>query len=440
MTILFANPSWFEYEGDRAVRGGIRAGSRWPFTRPQPYQPGFFRWGSYLPFPFFLASAAGWAKQALPDAKVIIRDSIARGETYEQFFRFLISEAPDCLVIEVGAASWPHDKELLRIIRQKLPNCRIAVAGPTASVVAKEGVPGVVDAFLQGEYEKNAVKFAQGASGLLPFDLLTREEMNTLPFPMFDEECALNYWDACPKGQIGPHLQLLTSRGCPFRCCFCAWPATMTGNDPNGDMPRSVRFHSPEWVEAFIRDFLKRHPETKCIYVDDDTGNLTDKHTLAISEVLGRIGLPWSMMCRADTSKPETWKAMKAAGCFGVKLGFESGSQRVIDEIVNKKLDLASAAEMAIWLRKEVGMTVHGTFTVGLPGETPAEQQQTHAFIADLYKRGGLDTHQISGTATIEGTPLDALAHGHALKAYPGAKTDGFVVNADGNKKVEAMR
>ena len=219
----------------------------------------------------------------------------------------------------------------------------------------------------------------------------------------------------------------------------------MTGNDPDGTQPRSVRFYAPEWVEAFIRHRMAlafdRGTPLRSIYVDDDTFNLSDKHTLEICAVMKKIGLPWSAMCRADTSKPDTWRAMKDSGCFGVKLGFESGSQRVIDEIVNKRLDLVKAAETARWLRKELGMTVHGTFTIGLPGETADEAEQTKDFIRVLYATGALDTHQLSGTATIEGTPLDAVSKGEALKAYPGAVAgESFVRDHDGVSKIERLK
>jgi radical SAM superfamily enzyme YgiQ (UPF0313 family) len=143
-------------------------------------------------------------------------------------------------------------------------------------------------------------------------------------------------------------------------------------------------------------------------------------------------------MCRADTSTREVWQLMKDSGCFGVKIGFESGSQSVIDEIVNKRLDLAKARETAIWLRS-IGLSVHGTFTVGLPGETEAQKNETLAFIAALYRDGGLDTHQLSGTATIEGTPLAAIAGGAHLEKYPGATAEGFVVTGDGQAKIEEM-
>ena len=79
MHILFSNPPWWEFGPDRQLRQGIRAGSRWPFTRPAVHAPDQFRFGGYLPFPFFLAHAAAHTRELLPAATVELRDSIARG-------------------------------------------------------------------------------------------------------------------------------------------------------------------------------------------------------------------------------------------------------------------------------------------------------------------------------------------------------------------------
>ena len=48
---------------------------------------------------------------------------------------------------------------------------------------------------------------------------------------------------------------------------------------------------------------------------------------------MSKFDIPWFAMCRADTSKKETWKKMSDNGCQGVKLGVESGSQVVVDKI-----------------------------------------------------------------------------------------------------------
>lgn len=436
--VLFANLPWWSVESidgspNGQLRQGIRAGSRWPFTTAARYMPGQFQFGHYLPAPYFLMSAAGWVQRAIPEATVTVRDSIARGESYAQFDEYWNANPPTHVILEVGASSWEHDYRYIKAMKHSLPSVKIAVAGPPARELAKTTPEGLVDAWLLGEYEKPATAFILGATGIVGFDMLTREELKTAPFPMFDEPVALHYFDANPKGQLAPHLQLWGSRGCSYKCCFCAWPGTMTSDDPHGDAFRSVRFYSPEWLEAFIRHRMGlaelAGTPLRSIYYDDDTGNLSQKHILAVCEVMKRIRLPWSMMCRADTIDKDGWRAMKEAGCFGVKLGFESGSQRVIDEIVHKKLNLKEAIETARWLRSELGMTVHGTFTVGLPGERPEEVQETIAFIRHGYATGALDTHQLSGTAEIPGTPM----------ADMGKDDANYVRSTDGNKKIEEM-
>ena len=116
---------------------------------------------------------------------------------------------------------------------------------------------------------------------------------------------------------------------------------------------------------------------------------------------MSKFNIPWFAMCRADTSKKETWKTMSESGCQGVKLGVESGSQVVVDKIVNKHLDLKYVQEVVSYIRS-LDMSVHGTFTYGLPGETKEDMIMTKKFINDT----NFSTVQESGTAEIEGTPL----------------------------------
>jgi len=446
MKILFANPPWWEQQGD-GWRIGIRAGSRWPFTRGSVHAPDAFTFGAYLPAPFFLQYAASYTARELPDATVVLRDSIARGESYSAFLAYVSQERFDWIVIETATPSWSHDKLVLNAIDRASHGARLIICGTMDEAKAREELAHrrSLAAVVRGEPDKQIAKVIRGeASGLVAHDLLTLAEMQAAPLPAWDDECAINYWDACPNGHRPPQLQIWTSRGCPFKCCFCVWPATMTGHDPDGTRPRAVRCYTPEYVERLITERLAwaeaRGTPYQSIYLDDDTFNLTEKHTLAICEVMKDIRLPWSAMCRADTISDSAWDAMRGAGCYGVKIGFESGSQWVIDNIVNKRLNLAAAAETARRLRA-IGMSVHGTFTVGLPGETKVQQQDTRDFIARLYDEGALDTHQLSGTAEIEGTPLHTLRARGPLAKYAGARIDGnYIVATDGQKKIEGMK
>ncbi|GAB6036787.1 hypothetical protein JCM15519_13460 [Fundidesulfovibrio butyratiphilus] len=433
MKVLFSNPPWWE---DTSSAGpavaGVRAGSRWPFTLAVRSRPDRPRFGDYLPYPFFLGAAATYAARHT-QARVAFRDSLALRESYESFFAFLRQEDFDCIVIESASPSWPHDQALIRRLHARQPRTKILLAGPIACLGQALLDEHPLFAVIQGEYEKGCVKALSGQGGLHPHDLLTPEEFENAPHPYLDPLHAHRYWDANPKGQVFPQAQVLSSRGCPFRCIFCVWPAVMTGNDPDGSGVRSVRRYSPERMADFLGQIVKRY-RYESIYFDDDTFNLGDDHVEAMCAVMGKIGLPWSAMCRADTISRPVWRLMRESGCFGVKIGFESGNQWVIDNIVGKNLNLELAREVTFHL-KSLGFTVHGTFTVGLPGETDAQRADTVRYRKSLP----LDSWQVSGTAEIEGSPLAALGRRGRLARYAGANLDGYLAESDGTRKLRRL-
>lgn len=443
--VFFTNPPWWgnQVPSTRKKRfspfkdtsllweRGVRSGSRWPHTYVGQSSPGKAIFGDYLPFPFFLAYAASYVERGLGGlGSVVMRDSIARAETYEEYYKYFASEEFTHVVIESASPSWDHDQVIIKRLAEINPNVKIAVAGPI-STLGREIIDTLpVHAVLKGEFEKNSLKFLNGQLGVIEHDLLTVEEMNSSPYPSFDDEVMKLYFDSNPHGQVFPHFQLWTSRGCPFKCIFCVWPATMTGNDPDGLSRRTVRYYSPEYVEGLINLAVEKFG-FKSIYFDDDTFNLGTSHVRKMCEVMERVSLPWSAMCRADTIKMEIWQEMKNSGCFGVKLGFESGDQNVVDKIVNKHLDLEYAAEVVRHL-KQIGMTVHGTFTYGLPGETVENMRRTKQYINSLP----FDSIQESGTAEIEGTPLAKLRSAGSLEAYPEANLPAITpVYLDGRKR-----
>lgn len=452
LKIVFSNPPWWAKEGDH-LRAGIRAGSRWPFTARTNSRPDAPAYGEYIPAPIFLQSAAAWCARAIPDAVVTLRDSIARRESYQTYLAYIAKERPDFLITETATPSWEHDKQLLKMVKNASPKTTIMVTGTITTTRGKE-ITDLGYWAVKGEYEKGVVwaieQQEQANAGVLPegfsvpeevpHNFLTQEEMNSAPFLMFDEKYALAYHDSCPHGTRSPELTLWTTRGCHWKCVFCCFPATMTNNDPDGNGKRSVRYYTPEYIEAFIRHRLNINPGIQSIRLDGDTENLGDKHTLGFSASLKRIGLPWNAMCRADTVKLDTWTAMKEAGCTGVKIGMESGSDRVVNKIVGKRLDLVDIENRILPHLKSIGLKVHTTWTVGLPGETPEEANMTLRMIERLYNKGLHSTHQLSGTATIEGTPLDAIAQGKTLKAYPEATNEHFAIMGDGQLKAEHMQ
>ena len=442
MSILFSNPPWWEKKESRGFlrkkrwRRGVRAGSRWPFTYLGRCYPDNPRAKDYIPYPYFLGYATTYTSKLIGEKKVYFRDSIALSESYKNFFKYLdsIHDKIEYYLIESATPSWEHDYKLIKEIKNKYPKLKIIVAGPI-STSDQNWDSEIVYAVLKGEYEKNVMKVINGKDGLLEHDLLTLEEMNKAPFPYYDKFIYDKYFDGnpIPMNKLSPQAHVLTSRGCPFKCIFCVWPAAMTGNDPDGENKRSVRQYTPDYMEGFL-DKLTTDYKFEAIYFDDDTFNIGNRHTVEISKLAGKYNIPWFAMCRADTCKKDTWKIMRDNGCKGVKIGIESGSQYVVDQIVNKHLDLNYTKEIVNHLR-ELNLSVHGTFTYGLPGETKDQMIETKNFISNT----NFNTVQESGTAEIEGTPLHTL-NKKELKNYPGASINStYDRQKDGGKKWQSL-
>jgi radical SAM superfamily enzyme YgiQ (UPF0313 family) len=440
--ILFSNPPWwagqstgFNEQGTPVTTytAGVRAGSRWPFTLNLHTPPDSFELGSYLPYPFFLGYATTYAAKHT-NGEITFRDSIALRESYASYLKFVIAEKFDFIIIESASPSWEHDESIILTLNKHLPECRIIVTGPIASKGESLLARLPIYACIRGEYEKGVVRALGGESGLIDFDLLSVEDMNAAPFPYYDPVYAHRYIDANPRGFQFPQAQVWSSRGCPYKCIFCVWPATMTGNDPDGTRKRTVRHYSGAYMKAYLSELIGKYG-FRSIYFDDDTFNLGDRHVENMCAVMRGLGVPWAAMCRADTIRLDLWREMKASGCYGVKIGFESGNQHVVDNIVNKRLNLEQA-RLAVAEMKRVGLTVHGTFTYGLPGETQAQMLDTRRYADSL----GLDTRQESGCAEIEGTPLHTLGSTGALKRYAGAKLDDlYSRETDGRVKMERL-
>ena len=169
--------------------------------------------------------------------------------------------------------------------------------------------------------------------------------------------------------------EIFTSRGCPYKCTFCAIVATFK---------RTVRFRSPDIVFEEIKEVNKRFAIDH-IVIADDTFGLKKGRIEALSEKFARTKLKsWSCDTRVDSVTRDSLKIMKASGCTKVAFGVETGSDRVI-KLNEKKIDLHRVRQAIIWA-KEAGIKhVEANFIVGShPEETLEDLKKTQKLIKEL--------------------------------------------------------
>jgi radical SAM superfamily enzyme YgiQ (UPF0313 family) len=140
-------------------------------------------------------------------------------------------------------------------------------------------------------------------------------------------------------------------------------------------------------------------PRVKEFFFDDDTFTDDLPRAEEIARRLGRLGLTWS--CNAKAIVPrKTLEILRENGLRLLLVGYESGNQQILNNI--KKGTRIGAAREFTRNCRELGITIHGTFIVGLPGETPETIRETIQFACEIEP----DTIQVSLAAPYPGTEL----------------------------------
>lgn len=168
---------------------------------------------------------------------------------------------------------------------------------------------------------------------------------------------------------------IMTGRGCPFGCTFCS---------SVGVWRRIARFRSVKNVLAEIKQVQK---DFGCVQFafKDDTFTLKRDRVLELCREIKAAGLniKWDCNARANLLDETLLKEMKSAGCNGIKMGIESGSERIRQDIMNKGVTTEQIKNAARLIRK-AGIHWTGYFMMGLPTETKEEMHQTLSLMRDI--------------------------------------------------------
>lgn len=229
------------------------------------------------------------------------------------------------------------------------------------------------------------------------------DDLDSLPFPARHLLPMDKYTIFGRKSVIG---HLLTSRGCPFSCTFCA-SSLILGKRFRGRSPKSVVNEIEQVVSKY---------NLGSIEFSDDEFTLDRKRAEGICDGIKRRGLDilWACSSRVDTVSKELLRKMKEAGCFLIYYGVESGSQRILN-LMRKGTRIKRVIDAIRWT-KEVGIETLASYIIGFPGETREDMEKTISFA----KRLSTDYAQFSLATPYPGTEL-----------YDSAKETGLLLTED---------
>jgi radical SAM superfamily enzyme YgiQ (UPF0313 family) len=201
-----------------------------------------------------------------------------------------------------------------------------------------------------------------GQSNFTPREFIAN--LDSLPFPDWEQMDPRTYQKA-PHGALiknFPVAPIITTRGCPYACKFCASP---------GFWKQKLRFRSPENVINEI-EYLVKNFGVKEIHFEDDNLTFDRRHVTRICELIIERGIKISWATpngvRADKVDEELLRLMKRAGCYYIVFGVESGNQEILNSI--HKAETLADIERAVNLAHKLGIMTQGFFILGLPGET----------------------------------------------------------------------
>jgi hopanoid biosynthesis associated radical SAM protein HpnJ len=327
----------------------------------------------------------------------------------------------DLVIMHTSSPSFPKDAKVAELLKEENPRLLVGMVGAKVAVDpdGSLGASKAIDFVAREEFDYTCKEVAEGRAfddilGLsfrAPDGTIRHNSerpfipnMDDLPWvtPVYKRDLKI------PNYFIGylqhPYVSFYTGRGCRSKCTFCLWPQTVGGH--------KYRVRSPQSVIDEVRWVKENMPEVKEIFFDDDTFTDFRPRVEEIARGLGKLGVTWS--CNAKANVPyDTLKIMKDNGLRLLLVGYESGNDQILHNI-RKGLRTDIARRFTKDCRT-LGVQIHGTFILGLPGETKETIQETIRFATEINP----NTIQVSLAAPYPGTQLyrEAIENGWLVES-----------------------
>jgi len=273
---------------------------------------------------------------------------------------------------------------LAKKIKQINPQIVTVIGGPNVSCLPQYSLElGDFDFGVYGEGEETIVELANKLENKIDSDynqikgLVFKkngqaiinpprpliENLDSIPFPARHLLPMEKYFDVFSRKKY--FATIIATRGCPFNCIFC---------DRQNRMGRKWRMRSPENIVQEIKEVIGNYAIREFMFFDDNL--IVDKKWgLELCRKLEPLKIIWECRNRVDLVDEEILKAMKKAGCYRIRFGFESGDNQIL-KVLKKGITIEQSLNCAK-LSKKIGMEIYGYFMIGAPTETAETIEKT---------------------------------------------------------------
>ena len=385
---------------------------------------GYFaeRWskGSTMPPLGLLYIGAVLEKEGV-DVRIVPADM--KNMSWGDIKQDILDYKPDIIGITSTTENRFQSFKLVKLAKKTFPQAMVIMGGPHASMAAEDCLAHIpeLDLVVRGEGEDTMIELCrwhqegknieelESISGISfskngevksnPARPLIKD-LDSLPFPAFDLVSFEDYNFKFPvpgQGEL-PAVNIMSSRGCPFKCNFCATPI---------NWGRNVRKRSPENVVDEIEGLIERY-SVKVVFFFDDTFNVDTKRVEKICDLIieRKLNIFWKCDVRIDLINKPLLTKMKQAGLFHLSFGLEAASERVRNEVIDKKVDIEDFHNLVQWCQ-ELDIIPNVFFIYSHPTETWEEAQETINIIEQYGE--GIEA-SIAILHIYPGTPLEEMA------------------------------
>ncbi|MDM8523412.1 radical SAM protein [Desulfococcaceae bacterium HSG8] len=364
--------------------------------------------------PIGLASIAAYLEKRGIHADII--DCYARPDSDRLILDYLRTEKPAFLGLSCTTSSFLDGVRLTKLAKGILPNIRAVFGGPHVSAMKEhvlEDFP-VVDFAVVGEGEETLAELVEkeAADALSVKGLVCIKsgevyftgyrskgiELDTLPFPAYEKLPGYPQTYKLPIFNYprAPNTSCISSRGCPYACSYC----------DRSVFRRTFRFNSAEYLYEHLK-YLKDRFAIRHINFYDDQFTFKRKRVENFTRMLidRPLGMTFNCAVRAEHIDSDLLRQMKAAGCWMVSLGIETGDEDLLARH-RQNADVQLLAEK-IRLIKQVGLRTKGLLMMGLPGETEESIRKSMDYVFSLP----IDDFNLAKFTPFPGSPIYERIH-----------------------------
>lgn len=330
----------------------------------------------------------GLLTACLPEYRVEIYDPNFARESEGSIRNRLRESQAD--VVGMTTFSTEYSEEILlhaKIIREELPEAVIVLGGVLPTVwIDKVILDPNIDYFVLGEGEH---RFGNLLKNMLDDGIAFRRDgvstinppkafidyLDAIPYPKWTgldiERYHTNKIKYSPQvlPRKFPYVTSITSRGCPYKCIFCA-AKTVSGT--------KVRMRSAENVLHEIDWYVEQYGIKEMVFLDD---HFLYSRKRAIEIMAGLIDRQYDFQWKCAnvavfSLNGQILELMKKSGSYQLTLSIESGDQFVVNNLIKKPVDLVQAKEV-IRLAKTFRFEIIVNFVIGTPGESWEQIRRT---------------------------------------------------------------